>query len=293
MQKLERKFGKYAIHNLMIYVIILYVIGWVIQIVNIEFYYRVLSLDVSAILYGQIWRIFTFIIMPPPGSSTIFMFFTLYLYYILGNNLEKVWGAFRFNVYFFMGVLLHVVAAFLIYFIFGVNWPLTTYYLNMSLFFAFATIYPDMQLYLFFVLPIKIKWLAILDGAYFIFTIFAGYSVYFLPNDMVFKLQDISLNLGIIALPEVATGALVSLLNFIIFFFMTRNFKKYSPSEIKRKRKYKSQVKQSINSGIKHKCDICGRTSESNPELTFRFCSKCSGNHEYCQEHLFSHQHIQ
>ncbi len=103
IQKLERKFGRYAIHNLMTYIIILYVIGWMIQIFNAEFYYAALSLDIDAILHGQVWRIITFIIMPPENSSYIFMIFTLYLYYILGTNLERVWGAFRFNVYFFYG----------------------------------------------------------------------------------------------------------------------------------------------------------------------------------------------
>lgn len=91
IQKLERKFGRYAIHNLMTYIIILYVIGWMIQIFNAEFYYAALSLDIDAILHGQVWRILTFIIMPPENSSYIFMIFTLYLYYILGTNLERVW----------------------------------------------------------------------------------------------------------------------------------------------------------------------------------------------------------
>lgn len=293
MQKLERKFGKYAIRNLMTYIIILYVIGWMIEITNPEFYYSVMSLDIKAILHGQVWRIVTFIIMPPKNSSYIFMIFTLYLYYILGTNLERVWGAFRFNVYFFMGVIFHIIAGFLIYFIFGVNLPLTTYYLNMSLFFAFATVYPDMELYLFFIIPIKIKWLAYIDGAYFLLTIFSGFSEYIFPENVTNSIVRIALNLGIFPHPAIATAALVSLLNFVVFFFMTRNYKKYAPGEIKRKKKYKSQLKQSAENAVRHKCEICGRTSESNPELSFRFCSKCSGNHEYCQEHLFTHQHIQ
>ena len=293
IQKLERKFGRYAIHNLMTYIIILYVIGWMIQIFNAEFYYAALSLDIDAILHGQVWRIITFIIMPPENSSYIFMIFTLYLYYILGTNLERVWGAFRFNVYFFMGVIFHVLAGFLIYFIFGVNWPLTTYYLNMSLFFSFATVYPDMELYLFFILPIKIKWLALIDGAYFILTIFSGFSWYLLSEDAARSIARVALKLGIVPLPEIATAALVSLLNFVVFFLITRNYKRYSPGEIRRKQRYRTQVRQSRGNAALHKCDICGRTSESNPELSFRYCSKCVGNHEYCEDHLFTHQHIQ
>lgn len=292
IQKLERKLGKYAIHNLMYYIIIMYVIGWIIQIINPAFYSAVLSLDVEKILHGQVWRLITFIIMPPEGSSYIFMIFTLYLYYMLGTSLERAWGAFRFNLYFFMGILFHIIAAFLIYFIFDTSLPLTTYYLNMSLFFAFATLYPDMELYLFFVIPIKIKWLAIIDGVYFAITILSGLSIFFLDLETYKAIAVIVMRLGIIPLPATAIAALVSLLNFIVFFLMTRNYKRYSPSEIKRKQRYKQQVRQTRRAA-QHKCDICGRTSESNPELAFRYCSKCAGNHEYCEEHIFVHEHIQ
>lgn len=290
--KLERKYGKYAIHNLMMYIIILYIIGWIIQIVNPIFYDDILALDMAKVLHGEVWRLFTFIIMPPENSSMIFMVFTLYLYYVLGTNLERVWGAFRFNVYFFMGILFHIIAALLIYIIWGFSWPLTTYYLNMSLFFAFACVYPDMELLLFFILPIKIKWLALLDGIYFGLTILSGFFFSYIPSGLQFKALNILLNLGILPCKPVATAALVSLLNFVVFFLLTRNYKRISPKEIKRKHIYKQQVQRSQNMGAMHKCDICGRTSADFPELTFRYCSKCSGNHEYCQDHLFTHEHI-
>lgn len=291
-EKLERKYGRYAIRDLMRYIIILYIIGWAIEIVNEKFYVEMLAMDVEKILHGQVWRLFTFIIMPPQDSSYIFMVFTLYLYYVLGTSLERVWGAFRFNAYFFMGVIFHIIAAFLIYFIFGDNMMLTTYYLNMSLFFAFACIYPDMELLLFFVLPIKIKWLAILDGIYFLMTIISGFMWYALPNNAAWKFIEISYKFGVLSTPDVAVAALVSILNFVIFFFMTRNYRKIAPKEIKRKHNYKKQVKQTRADTLIHKCAICGRTSETNPELSFRFCSKCAGNHEYCNEHLFSHEHV-
>ena len=170
LDKLERKIGRYAIHNLMYYIIILYVVGLVVQLFAPSFYYQYLSLDVNAILHGQIWRVVTFIIQPPQ-SSYIFMIFALYLYYMLGRELERTWGAFRFNLYFFAGMLFHVIAAFAAYFITGVSFPLGTWYLNMSLFLAFAAIYPDMQFYLFFMIPVKAKWLGWLDGLYFLYTI--------------------------------------------------------------------------------------------------------------------------
>ena len=240
------------------------------------------------ILKGQVWRLVTFII-EPPDTSIIFIIFSLYLYYMIGSSLERTWGSFRFNVYFFMGMILHIIAAFLIYIIWGIDFPLNTYYLNMSLFLAFAATYPDMQLMLFFIIPIKIKWLAIIDAVYFGLTIVFGFLFTTLVN-VAPALYVGLFNLGIMAHPLYATAALVSLLNFIVFFFMTRNVARYSPKEIKRKIVYTSKVK-SASKGSRHKCAICGQT-EANENLTFRYCSKCDGNYEYCQEHLYTHQHI-
>lgn len=291
VNKLERKLGKYAIHNLMFYIIGLYILGLFIQLFGGGFYDAYLSLNVEMILKGQIWRLVTFIIAPPPDASLIFMVFTLYLYYMIGTSLENVWGAFRFNLYFFMGVIFNIVAAFLVYFIFGQNYELTTYYLNLSLFFAFAITYPDMEFLLFFILPVKVKWLAMIDAVYMGATIIFGYSFWHLPYSLQMKLFSPLMELGIMPFPEIATAALVSILNFIIFFLMTRNYKRVSPKEIKRKTVYKRQVKHA-NTAARHKCYICGRTSDDYPELTFRYCSKCNGNYEYCQDHLFTHEHI-
>ncbi|MDE6233180.1 MAG: hypothetical protein K2M60_07535 [Lachnospiraceae bacterium] len=291
VNKLERKFGKYAIHNLMFYIIALYIVGLFIQLFGGGFYEAFLSLNVEMILKGQIWRIVTFIIAPPTDTSLFFMVFTLYLYYVLGTALENVWGAFRFNLYFIMGILFNVIAAFLVYFIFGYSFELTTYYLNLSLFFAFAATYPDMEFLLFFILPVKVKWLAMIDAVYMGATIIFGYTFSYFPYKVQLNLFHGLLQLGILPFPEVATAALVSILNFIIFFLMTRNYKRISPKEIKRKKSYRRQVK-SANSGSRHKCVICGRTSEEYPELTFRYCSKCNGNYEYCQDHLFTHEHV-
>ena len=114
INKLERKFGRCAIHNLMHYIIILYAVGFALNLIAPGFYMEYLSLDASAILHGQIWRIVTFLIQPPDGSP-IFIIFALYLYYMIGQNLEAAWGAFRFNLYFFTGVLFHLIAALIVY----------------------------------------------------------------------------------------------------------------------------------------------------------------------------------
>lgn len=100
LNKMERKFGRYAIPNLMNYIIALYVTGFVLNMSNPDFYDRFLSLDASAVLRGQIWRVLTFIIQPP-SNSIIWVFFALMLYHFIGNQLEMTWGTFRFNVYFF------------------------------------------------------------------------------------------------------------------------------------------------------------------------------------------------
>lgn len=291
MNKLQRKFGKYAIHNLMYYIIILYAFGTALTLLNPGFYESWLCLDAEAILHGQIWRIATFLLQPPPGSL-LFVILALYLYYMIGTNLEREWGAFRFNLYFFMGVLFHVLAALIIYLITGVSYSLGTYYLNMSLFFAFAMVYPDMEFMLFFLIPIKVKWLAIADGIYFAVTILAGFLGPVLPMATRLGLY----RFGVASDLASSIAALLSLMNFIIFYLSSRNYQRISPKEVKRKKKYKSAVKKAqkvrvYEGGARHKCAVCGRTELDDENLEFRFCSKCNGEYEYCQDHLFTHTH--
>ena len=284
MDKLERKFGKYAISNLMFYIIILYVAGFLLSMFDPSFYYNYLCLNAEAIMHGQVWRLFTFLIQPPPSNS-LFIIFALYLYYMIGRNLEYVWGAFRFNLYFFMGVLFNILATFVAYAIFGVSLPLGTYYLNTTLFLSYAAIFSNQQFYLFFFIPVKVKWLAWIEAAYF------GYDIIkaFLPQyggsifGVLYKANALEI--------------VVALLNFIIFFIATRNKAKYSPKEIKRRKVYQKAVQEAKQSnqyenGAKHRCHVCGRTELDDDTLEFRYCSKCNGNYEYCQDHLFTHEHV-
>ncbi len=284
IDKLEKKFGKYAIPNLMLYIVGLYAIGFVVQSAAPMFYYTHLSLHAAAILRGEVWRIVTFLIQPP-STSFLFVLFSLYLYYVIGRELEYVWGTFRFNLYFFTGVLFHVIAALLTYAITGVSFPMGTEYINLSLFFAYASIYPNQQFLLFGVLPIKVKYLAWVDAAYFAYAIVQA----FLPAygggvlGVLYKANAIS--------------AFVSILNFLLFFLMTRKGHRYSPKEMKRKHAYKQAVRDGRKNqmgadGARHRCAVCGRTELDDPSLEFRYCSKCNGNYEYCQDHLFTHEHI-
>lgn len=271
LNKLERKFGKFAITNLSIWLIGCYVIGYILSFAapKVLMY---LTLEPADILRGQVWRLFTWLLIPPSGFG-IFTFIMLFFYYSLGSTLERNWGTFRYNVYIFSGVLFTILGAFLLYVIGllsgvsveGMGWFFSTYYINMSIFLAFAASYPDMQVMLYFIIPLKIKWLAYFDVAYLIYAAIVG---------------GLATRVVIIA----------SVLNFIVFFFSTRNYHRISPSEIKRKHDYRKKVEYS--KGItKHKCAICGRTEEEGEHLEFRFCSKCEGNYEYCQDHLFTHEH--
>ena len=212
LNKLERKFGKYAIRNLMYYIILLYALGFVILLVKPEIYENWLSLNAQAILSGHIWRIFTYIIYPPTGNLFTILI-SLYFYYTIGTMLERQWGTFRFNLYFFTGVLLHSIAAILIYLVWGIVLEMGTYYLNLSMFFAFAAMFPDMQVLFMWLIPIKMKWLAIIDGIYFAVTIAAGFMADRLSYEMIYRL----FSFGIVANKAYAVMALVSLLNFLIY----------------------------------------------------------------------------
>ena len=289
LNKLEKKFGKYAIKNLMYYVIMLYALGFVIMLVKPEFYTGMLSLNAEAILRGQIWRIFTYVIYPPTGSL-IMILISLYFYYIIGTTLERHWGTFRFNLYFFTGVLLHAVAAIFIYLVWGVVLEMGTYYLNLSMFFAFAAMFPDMHVLFMWLIPIKMKWIAIFEGIYFAVTIVAGFMADYLSYNMLYRLY----NFGIMANKAYAVMALVSLLNFLIYASTFRSVQRMSPKEVYRRKQFEQKIAQAqVQKNMpRHKCAICGRTEKDDPDLEFRYCSKCEGNYEYCQDHLFTHEHV-
>lgn len=268
LNKLEKKFGKYAIPNLMYYIVILYAVGVFVCYFAPEVYFNYLMLDASKILKGQIWRIVTFM-MWPLSNNMMLNILVIYCYYNLGRTLEYVWGSFRFNLYIFMGILGHAAAAIAVYLLFDTVYLMTAEYLNFSLFFAYAATFPNQQFLLFFVIPIKAKWLALFDAAYFIYGLLFG---------------------G----PAARITVIMSLFNFIVYFIMLKGGK-YNPREIKRKQQFKAQVNQvakEVKNGTRHRCAVCGRTEKDDPNLTFRYCSKCEGDFEYCQDHLYTHQHV-
>lgn len=280
LNKMERKFGRYAIHNLMYYIVILQVVGIVISTFAGPFANAYLYLDIAKVLEGQVWRLFTFIITGNSISgdpiNLIFTAITLYFYYFLGRSLENAWGAFRFNMYYLSGILLNIIAAFIMYFALGgISIPFVygLTYVNYSLFLAAAVMFPDTQIYISFLFPIKMKYLGIIYGISIALTVVQGILA------------------GSLAGILIATTIIVALLNFLIFFFCTRNYKRISPKQIKRKSVYRSQVRN-VEKSTRHQCAVCGRTEQDDENLDFRYCSKCDGNYEYCSDHLFTHQHI-
>jgi hypothetical protein len=260
MNKLERRFGRYAISHLMAYIIgaegIVFLLSRTPQGSRIL---ALLQFDPHLIAQGQIWRLVGFVFIPPTFS--IWVFFILYFYYMLGTRLEEEWGSFRFNVYYFAGMACTIAAAFF------AGQMATPFYLNLSIFLAFATIDPDFSILLFFVIPVKVKYLAWLSWAFLMFTV--------LTQPLPYKVM-----------------ASVSVINYFLFFGkglinQWRGRAKAYP----RRQAFQAQARQARDVRI-HKCTICGITEADDPHMDFRYCSRCAGHHEYCAPHLQSHEHF-
>lgn len=283
MSNFEKKFGKYAIRNLSLVLILCYACGYLIQFVNSGFLHY-LTLNPYAILHGQVWRLVTWIIVPPDASNLFFVLIMLYFYFSIGTTLENIWGTYRYNLYIFSGMLFTILGSFVLmaysYLFHGetimvygaenyfrsVALLFSTYYVNMSIFLAFAATFPEATVLLMFIIPVKIKWLGI------IYAVLLG--AQFLMGPIYSKF--------VIA---------ASLMNFLVFWFTSRNHMHMNPKQIHRRQEFKRDIKRNT-SITRHKCAICGRTELDCPEMQFRFCSKCDGNYEYCEEHLYTHTHV-
>lgn len=291
LNKMERKFGKYAIPNISLYLIMAYACGYLLQFIN-PYILSYLTLDPYAIIHGQVWRLVTWLIIPP-SSFGIWTIIMLFFYWSIGSSLERTWGTFLYNAYLFQGFIFMIAGSFILLgmsYLLGdvgfcsmiglkmvytrgeifaiVSSVFSTYYVNMSIFLAYAATFPEAQVLLMFIIPIKVKWMGI---AYAVLLIYQ-----FLTADIFVKF---------------AIGA--SLLSFLLFFLMVKKGMSISPKQIKRRHDFKKKMQKAQPAGnARHKCAICGRTSDTNPELEFRYCSKCEGSYEYCQEHLFTHTHV-
>ncbi len=243
-----------------------------------------LVFDFEKICRGQIWRLFSFLFIPVTGNSLLALI-TFYFYYWMGELLEQYWGTVQFNLYLLLGWFFTVLFGVAMGIFGGPFYSVTTglamsgHYLFLSLFFAVATLFPDMQVYLFMIIPVKMKWLALLDLALFVYNIVR--SGFLFPLNM---------------LPAVA------LLNYLVFFgveLWNRRPRKRSDTvvnfrrETARIRREEERTRREQKDQLyHHKCAVCGRTDATNPELEFRYCSRCAGYHCFCEEHINNHIHF-
>lgn len=273
----------FGISNLTLGLVLCYAVGYILQIVS-PTVLSFLTLDPYQILHGQVWRLVTWLVVPP-SSFDIFTLLMLYFYYKIGSVLERLWGIAKYTKYIVGGIVMTILSSFLMlayirygmgatgdlleyYSAIGSLVAFSTYYINLSIFMGYAATFPDMMVLYFFVIPIKVKVLGIIDLLLLVWMFFTG-SVF----------------------GRFAIGA--ALLNMAIF--LLTNKVAIDPKQFIRKQKFNQEIKKATHMQPKesrHKCAICGRTDESDPELEFRFCSKCNGNYEYCSDHLFTHEHV-
>jgi len=260
LDKLERALGRYAIPNLSIYIVIgqvFVLLGAMFQLLNLNLFVLVPTL----VLHGQWWRLLTFpfFLAPPNGTfGPIFTAFALYMFYMMGSALESYWGAFRYNVFLLLGYALTVGAAFL-----TPGNAATNLFLGATVFLAFAYLNPDFEFVLFFILPVKVKWLALLA--------WVGYGVSFVLGSWPSRLQ-----------------ILASVGNFLIFFAadILWGLRRGRQAAVRKARDIVEANEP------RHRCKTCGKTDLTNPEMDFRYCSKCAGDECYCSEHIHAHVHV-
>ena len=313
---IEKHLRKYAISNLSLVIIVCYGFGYLLQYVNPAFL-DYLTLNTYAILRGQVWRLFTWVLVPPGASNLFFVLISMLFYYSIGTTLERTWGTWEYNKYIFSGLLYTVIGAFIIMAVtrmffwtdisaYGIEAEvftmlarnISTYYVGMSIFLAYAATFPEAQVLFMFLIPLKVKWLgvayAVIIAVEFIQYAMGGY--YYL-----------------------CIIILASLLNFLVFWFRSRHLSRFSPGAIRRRNQFRRAVQQGMRKQDKptaaggfrmpagagtgetplmrrkqatlHRCAICGRTEADDPTMEFRYCSRCEGSYEFCQEHLFSHIH--
>lgn len=232
------------------------------------------------ILQGEIWRLVTFIFVPMTFSGFSFAI-QMYMYYFIGNILEREWGTGRFTLYYVSGVVLTILGAVFSAVVSGGNatiWGTSSVY--MTMFMAFAMLYPNNQVLLMFIIPIKMKYLAIAGGALIALEVVQG----------LFAMDIVAVVVPILVL-----------MNFFVFFYeelggllgyqVKRAQYQNSSQTIHFKSAAKKHAQQQKQQGYRHKCEVCGRTDVDDPTLQFRYCSRCAGYHCYCQDHILNHTH--
>jgi len=261
LDRLERRFGRFAIPNLPLLIVMgqgmVLLLSWLageqpegVGLIN-EW-----QLQGEAVLAGEWWRLVTFVVVPP--TTDILVLFALYLFLIMGGSLESQWGAFRFNVYLLLGWAASVAAAMI-----APEESASVGYLGSSVFLAFAWLFPEFRLYLMFVLPVPIKYLAWIT--------WLVYGINLVSGDLIDQLL-----------------VLAATLNFAVFFGPDIALK-FRTGRRRQQRRRQAAVAEAT---AFHTCSGCGLTDKDDPQMLFQFCSQCDGDHEYCQEHLRAHEHV-
>ena len=274
---------RFGIPNLMMFIVAANAIVYLLTVFAGYPAVSFLAFDWAAITHGELWRLVTFVFMPGYVTSRdlIWLVLFLYLYYMIGSTLEREWGTAKFNLYYLSGVVLTIITGAIVGLITGNAWMTGVDYVNLSLFFAFAALYPDTRFLLMIIIPVKVKWLAIADGVFFAIGVLAS----------LLRLDVLN-----------AVVPVIALLNFFVFFWDSiageiayrrgRSRHQTSHQTIQFKSAVRQQKKREAERGYRHKCAVCGRTDTEFPGLEFRYCSRCAGYHCFCQDHIFNHEHF-
>ena len=248
--------ARYALPHVTEALVASQVIAFLLIVAQGEDLYERMLLTRDGLMAGEVWRAITFLFLPFT-TNPLFLFFGLYLFYLMGTALDRFWGSFRYNIYLLIAWLGTVAAVFLV-----PELPMTNLYIETSVFLAFAWLYPDFQLLILFILPVRIKWLALATWVLMGYSVFVGH-----------------LNVQL----SVAAGVL----NFFLFF--GRDLWQWAQSgrrQMERRAEIYSHRSQPL-----HRCTVCGVTDKSDPQAEFRYCPDCEGAPCYCMEHIHSHQH--
>lgn len=268
------KHPRFGINNLMLYIVAGNVAVWLFSWFAPEILYY-LYFSPYHILHGEVWRLVTFIFFPIRTDFLAIVAF--YFYFWIGRTLESEWGPGKFTIFLFSGVLLTIVYCFIVYAFTKVSLDATASYIYLSLFMAFATLFPNTWVNLFFFLPIRVKWLALFDAAIFAYAIVVD-----IAGGQVF----------------LAMLPVVAFLNYLLFCGGWLFGQRLPTSRQARKntQEFKQEVRQiryeQQTKPYSRKCEVCGRTDVSDPTLEFRYCSRCQGYHCFCIDHINDHQHF-
>jgi len=235
-----------------------------------------LAFHPTLIFRGEVWRLITWVFLPV-SNQLFFVLIALYFYYFIGSTLEREWGTPKFTVFYLSGIILNIIYGFVAWFFIGRSISIVPYYVNLSMLFAFAVLFPDHTVRLFFVIPIKVKWLAIFNAVYFLYEIMTG----ILAGSLFAALLPV-----------------VALLNYILIcgdelLAYIRPYKTRSSPPVVNFRKAAKKAKRDLDDKpYRHKCSVCGRTDTEYPGLEFRYCSQCEGYHCFCIDHINNHIHF-